>query len=214
MSVAQAELLIILDAALRKQAGVGIVWPSGISLICIITEYAAVCLTAWLIHVCIINAGMSRGKDKSLVNVKRNTGVGYEKTAQTDSHTNQILQLKTQCRLSDALVFKTTALFELTETMIVDPQQSKTATGPVKYADEMWDCYTLKDFQRKTRSTLFPLPTLFIHLICPLLSFSLSHTLSLLHYNISFLFLFIILLHLLSLFNLHSLGSEFHLYPY
>lgn len=62
------------------------------------------------------------------------------------SHTNQILELKTQCLLSDALVFRTIVLFELTETMIVDPQQSKTAMGPVKYADEMRDCYTLKDF--------------------------------------------------------------------
>lgn len=71
-----ADLLIIMDAAVRKQAVVEIAWPNGVSLICIIIEYAAVCLAVWLIHVCIINAGMSRGKDKSSVNVKWNTGAG------------------------------------------------------------------------------------------------------------------------------------------
>lgn len=82
MSVAQAiaDRLIIMDAAARKQAVVEIAWHNGVSLICIIMECAAVCLTVWLIHVCIINAGMSRGKDKSLVNVKpKNTGVGCKK---------------------------------------------------------------------------------------------------------------------------------------
>lgn len=78
MSVAQtiAGRLIIMDATARKQAVVEIAWPNGVSLICIIIEYAAVCLAVWLIHVCIINAGMSRGKDKSSVNVKWNTGAG------------------------------------------------------------------------------------------------------------------------------------------
>lgn len=78
MSVAQtiADPLIIMDATVRKQAVVEIAWPNGVSLICIIIEYAAVCLTVWLIHVCIINARMSRGKDKSSVNVKWNTGAG------------------------------------------------------------------------------------------------------------------------------------------
>lgn len=76
MSVAQtiADFLIIMDAAVRKQAVVEIARPNGVSLICIIIEYAAVCLAVWLIHVCIINARMSRGKDKSSVNVKWNTG--------------------------------------------------------------------------------------------------------------------------------------------
>lgn len=78
MSVAQtiADRLIIMDAAARKQAVVEIAWPNGVFLICITIEYAAVCLTVWFIHVCIINAGMSRGKDKSLVNVKWKTGKG------------------------------------------------------------------------------------------------------------------------------------------
>lgn len=125
------------------------------------------------------------------------------------SHTNQILELKTQCLLSDALVFRTIALFELTETMIVDPQQSKTATGPVKYADELWDCYTLKDFQRETRSSLFPLPSVY-----PFnLPSSLSHTLSsallwqyhiFVYYSIGFIF---------SVHVAELLGSEFHLCP-
>lgn len=65
-------LLIITDAVARKQAVVGIAWPNGISQFCIITEYAAVSLAVWLIHVCIINAGISRGKDKSLINIKNN----------------------------------------------------------------------------------------------------------------------------------------------
>lgn len=79
MSVARtiAVLLIIMDAAVRKQTVVEIAWPNGVSLFCIIIEYAAVCLAVWLIHVCIINAGMSRGKDKSSVNVKWNTGAGW-----------------------------------------------------------------------------------------------------------------------------------------
>lgn len=79
MSVAEpfADLLIITDAAERKQAVVEMAWHNGVALICIIIEYAAVCLTVWLIHVRIINAGMSRGKDKSLVNVKwKKTGAG------------------------------------------------------------------------------------------------------------------------------------------
>lgn len=54
-----------------------------------------------------------------------------EKLHTLNLHTYQILELKTQCDLSDALVFRTMAPSELTETMIVDPQQSKTATGPV-----------------------------------------------------------------------------------
>lgn len=131
------------------------------------------------------------------------------------SHTNQILELKAQCLLSDALVFRTIALFELTETMIVDPQQSKTATGPVKYADEMWDRYTLKDFQRETRSSLFPLPSVYpFNLPSPCL---LSHTPSRLHYYGSVTFLFIIRLGLFSPFTLQNflvLNSIFALYQF
>lgn len=129
------------------------------------------------------------------------------------SHTNQILELKTQCLLSDALVFRTIAWFELTETMIVDPQQSKTATGPVKYADEMWDCCTLKDFQRETRSSLFPLASVY-----PFnLPSSLPHTHSRLHYYGNVTFLFIIRLGLFSPFTLQNflvLNSIFALYQF
>lgn len=49
----------------------------------------------------------------------------------TDSHTNLILELKTQCDLSDALVLRSSALFKPTETMIVDPLRREAATGPV-----------------------------------------------------------------------------------
>lgn len=47
MSVAEtfADLLIIADAAERKQAVVEMAWHNGVALICIIIEYAAVCLT-------------------------------------------------------------------------------------------------------------------------------------------------------------------------
>lgn len=78
MSVAQtiADHLIVMDAAVRKHAAVEIAWPSGVALFCIIIEYAAVCRAVWLIHVYIINAGMSRGKDKSSVHVRWNTDAG------------------------------------------------------------------------------------------------------------------------------------------
>lgn len=86
---------------------------------------------------CIINAGMSRGKDKSLVNVKRkNTGVGRKKKLRTryaraGTQAPPILERKTQCDLSDALVLRSSALFKPTETIIVDPLRGKAATGPV-----------------------------------------------------------------------------------
>lgn len=88
---------------------------------------------------------MSRGKDKSLVNVKRkNTGAGCKKKKNKNKKKNcahgmhglarkapPILERKTQCDLSDALVLRSSALFKPTETIIVDPPRGKAATGPV-----------------------------------------------------------------------------------
>lgn len=85
----------------------------------------------------------------------------------THSHTNWILELKTQCDLSDALVLRSSALFKPTETMIVDPLRGMAATGPVQYADEVWDCYMLQDLDAKQRILSFSLS-----LSIPLLSFS------------------------------------------
>lgn len=84
MSVAQAtaDLVIILNTAVRKQTALEIARPNGVSLICITIEYAAVGLTVWLIHVCISNAGMSRGKDKSSDKVKWNMSAGCSKYEQ------------------------------------------------------------------------------------------------------------------------------------
>lgn len=104
----------------------------------------------------------------------------------TGSHTNPILELQTQCDLSDALVLRSIALFKPTETMIVDPLSGKAATGPVYYADEMWDCYTLQDLNAKHGiHSLYPSLSLYIHfsLILSILYFS-----PLVSYYCSFLF--------------------------
>lgn len=64
--------------------------------------------------------------------MKRRSGLlKIAHTVCTGSHTNQILELKTQRDLFDALVLRRSALFKPTETIIVDPLRGKAATGPV-----------------------------------------------------------------------------------
>lgn len=88
---------------------------------------------------------MSRGKDKSLVNVKwkkktpKKTHMQKKRAVikkKKNAHRvckglHTILELKTQCDFSDALVLRSSVLFKPTETIIVDPLRGKAATGPV-----------------------------------------------------------------------------------
>lgn len=77
---------------------------------------------------------MSRGKDKSSDKVKWNMSAGCSKCEQISTERlihKPNLGAKTYYDSSAALVLSSFALFKLTETMIIDRQRGKAATGPV-----------------------------------------------------------------------------------